>query len=341
MESIPPRRPTLKGVADAAGVSVATASRVLGGKSASPRAIAAVQAASRRLGYRPDPIARALRARSTGTFGVVVPALSNPFFAELISAVEDAAQQGGVEVLIADSHGRAEHEEHRLETLVDRRVDGILISPADENHSAKALEDAARSVPVVQIDRYVPGLRVDYVGVDSQRGIQELLGHLKDLGCRRLQFVSATPTNSTARARRDAFDSISRDLGFRADESLLGEFSIDYGRVAARQIVSRDALPDAVVCGSDVIAAGLMSEMSRLGIGIPSDLRVTGFDGIALADLTTPRLTTLRQPVEAIASQAVERLFSRLADPGSPSRQSIILPTLVIRSSTTGVAHVG
>lgn len=337
MQSISGERPTLKSVAKVAGVSVATASRVLAGKPASAAAVSAVQSASRRLGYRPDPIARALRARATGTFGVVVPELRNPFFADLIGALEDAAQRHGQEVLVADSHGEAEHERHRLDTLLDRRVDAILIVPTDEGLSAEALLHAAEQVPVVQIDRFVEGVDVDYVGVDSHRGIHELLQHLDELACQTLQFVSALPTNSTARARRDSFDSLSRDLGFMVSANLLGTFAVDYGRSAAREIAARDSLPDAVVCGSDVIAVGLMSEFSRLGVRVPDDVRVTGFDDITLADLVSPGLTTLRQPIDAIADEAVNGLMHRLTDNTGPSRHSIILPHLVRRASTTGV----
>ena len=334
MKSIPPDRPTLKSVAAAAGVSVATASRVMAGKSASSRSVAAVQAASRRLGYRPDPIARAMRGRTTGTVGLVLPELRNPFFADLTATLENNAYSEGLEVLVADSHGTAEHEQRRLETLLDRRVDGILIAPADERLSAEALRRASAQVPVVQIDRFVRDLDVDYVGVDNHRGISELLKHLHSLGCQSLAFASEKPSNSTARARRDAFETESQEFGLSVVRRDFGRFSIEYGRHLASDLVRSGGLPDAIVCGSDVIAVGLVTGLADAGVKVPDEVLVTGFDDILLAGLVPPGITTVRQPLTAIANEAVARLLGRLANTDGPSRQSAVRPTLVTRRST-------
>lgn len=334
MKSIPPERPTLKSVAAAAGVSVATASRVMSGKSASSRSVSAVKAASRRLGYRPDPIARALRARTTGTIGLVLPELRNPFFADLTGLLENAAYRDNLEVLVADSHGAAEHERRRVETLLDRRVDGILVAPADEHLSAETLRAASVQVPVVQIDRFVHDVDVDYVGVDNHRGIHDLLGHLASLGCRSVAFASEEPTNSTARARRDALDAGCAALGITVTTRKFGRFTIEYGGQVASELAGSGSLPDAVVCGSDVIAVGLAAGLAEAGLRVPDDVLLTGFDDILLARLVPPGITTVRQPLEAIADEAVSRLLGRLANVHGPSSQSTVRPTLVTRRST-------
>lgn len=337
MESITGDRPTLRRVAEAAGVSVATASRVLSGKSASASSRAAVEAASRRLDYRPDPIARALRAKETGIFGVVVPELRNPFFAELVASLEDVVQADGVEVLIADSHGDASHELQRLRTLVDRRVDGILIVPVDDNLSRTALKEISTQVPVVQIDRFVSGLDVDHVGVDNQRGMAVVLRHLHELGCHRVVFVSAEPVNSTSRGRLEAFNRQTADHGLWVAGTMLGDFSVQFGREAAHRI-AEEPLPDAIVCGSDVIAVGLMSTLSKLGVSVPTDVMVTGFDDTLLADLVSPGLTTLRQPLAVIAREALARVAARAAHPQGPSQHQVVLPKLIVRGSTGAVS---
>lgn len=334
METLPSRS-TLKAVASAAGVSLSTASRVLSNGSASPQAVTAVRAAARRLGYRPNPIARALRVQSTGTIGFVVPEIRNPFFADLIGAVERRAQEEGLDVLIADSQGDVAHEERRLTTLIDRRVDGLLVVPADGTASAKALKHVQRDIPVVQVDRHVDGLHADHVGIDNQSGILLVLQHLHELGCHSLRFVSAEPRSSTARARMEAFEMGVQRLGaLNAHPRILNEYSIGSGRAAVKQMLEEGDLPDAIVCGSDLNAVGALRELQCHGVVVPTSVQVTGFDDIALADLVAPGLTTVRQPVATIAREAVQRLMTRInADDGSLTT-SHITPELVVREST-------
>src|ERR1700751_481263 len=146
----------LRDVAAAAGVSVSTASRVLSGSDrTSPRAVAAGLAASERLGYRPNLVARGLRSRSTGLAGIVVPGIGNPFFAELAEALESALRDAGLDMILGDSGGPPTQESQRLETLIDRQVDGLIMIPAGHYFSALAAQRASNSVPIVQIDRQV------------------------------------------------------------------------------------------------------------------------------------------------------------------------------------------
>ncbi len=329
-------RSRLKDVAVEAGVSISTASRALSGaKGTSERAVAAVLAASQKLGYRPDPVARAMRARTTGLAAMVVPGIGNPFFAELVEAVGNALRGHGLEMILADSQGSVKEEALRLETMIDRKVDGLIVIPTDYRASALALRYALATVPVVQIDRQVDGLAGDYVGVDNAAGIRAVLEHVAEQGCHDVVFVSDSAASSTGRNRLEAFEQgIRRVDGLKARTPLLGAFSLAFGREAVQKLTQRRPLPDALICGSDLIALGAIRELHRQDIAIPATVKITGFDGILFADLCDPSLTTLRQPLETIANEAVRLLRARMDGDTSPPRRSEITPVLQVHQSS-------
>jgi LacI family transcriptional regulator len=331
-----PQPVKLQDVADAAGVSIATASRALAGKKrVSAETVQTVLEAADRLGYTVDPIARALREGSTRTVGMIVPVVGNPYFSELIAAVGDELQAAGFELILADSHGDVTQEARRLRTLVGRRVDGILLVSHSSTESAPAVDEAMRSVPVVQIDRKIDRLGSDFVGIDADQAMRLLLEHLVERGVRRVVLASADDQNSVGRGRREAFERLVDELDLIAAPHVIGDFSVEAGRAAADEIVRRGGVPDAVVAGSDVNAVGLISGFRSHGMQVPDAVLVTGFDGTQLSELYNPSITTVRQPVRALARTAVSFLSSRIADPTSPARDSRIGAELVVRASTT------
>jgi LacI family transcriptional regulator len=335
VESIPePVR--LRDVAAAAGVSLSTASRVLSGAAnASPGAVAAVLAASERLNYRPNLVARGLRARTTGLAGIIVPGIGNPFFAALVEALESALREAGLDMILGDSGGPPEEEPQRLQTLVDRQVDGLIMIPAGHHSSALGAHRASTAVPIVQIDRQVDGFSADYVGVDNRLGIRLAVEHLAGLGCRTLGFASDDATSSTGRSRYEAMRSIvAQFTDVTLGPVLHGTFTVAFGVEAARELLTLDPLPDAVVCGSDLIALGLVREFRAARIAIPDQMKVTGFDGILFSELCDPPLTTVNQPVQDIADEAVRLLQARMRGDRTPAQRIEIAPSLVVRQST-------
>jgi LacI family transcriptional regulator len=336
VESIPePVR--LRDVAAAAGVSVSTASRVLSGSaSTSPRTVAAVLAASEQLGYRPNLVARGLRSRATGLAGIVVPGIGNPFFAELVEALASALRESGLDMILADSGGPPSEEAQRLQTLVDRQVDGLILIPTGHHSSADAVERASLSVPIVQIDRQVDAFPADYVGVDNRLGIRLALNHLAEQGCRTIGFASDDATSSTGRSRSEAMHAtIARMPELVLGPELLGSFSIGFGSKAARTLLDHPPLPDAVVCGSDLIALGMVRGLHTAGVSVPEEIKVTGFDGILFSELSDPSLTTVRQPIRDIADEAVRLLQARMRGDRTSAQRIEIAPTLVVRRSTS------
>ena len=334
--------PRLRDVAAAAGVSVSTASRALSGAGASARALASVLSASERLGYRPDPVARAMRTGATGLAGIVVPAIGNPFFAELVEELESALRSSEFEIILGNSGGSVKEESHVVQTMVDRKVDALIVAPSNYQSSTAALVRAQHRAVIIQVDSEAGNVVSDFVGVDNAAGIRTVLEHVADEGCHTVAFVSATGTTSTGDARLRAFtEAVRRLSGSRTGlpqlkalgPPVLGSYSLEFGREAVRHLIGR-GLPDAIVCGDDLIALGVVRELRVRKVAVPDEVVVTGFDGILFAELSDPPLTTLRQPVGAIATETARRLKARLSGDASPPQRSEIAPVLVVRGSS-------
>ncbi|MFD4607299.1 LacI family DNA-binding transcriptional regulator [Streptomyces sp. NPDC058440] len=326
---------TLRDVARASGCSVATVSRVLAGtRPVGAETARRVRAAAESLGYRPNQVARALRSRSTGTIGLVLPQITNPFFPSLVREVEHALHAGGRALLLADCDDDPRTEAARITALLDRQVDALLVIPVDETHSRAAVELAAARVPLVLLDRSCgPGV-ADSVAVDNAAGMALVLEHLTRTGRRRFCFLGAAGTASTAVERRMAYEAGVAALDPLASERTeLGDFSVEWGRAAVDRIWP--ARPDAVVCANDLIAVGALQRLGQLGVDVPGEVAVTGFDDIPMASLAEPNLTTVRQPAAQVAAEALRLLAERLDGGGAEAYRAVRLsPRLVVRASS-------
>ena len=330
---------TLREVAEAVGCSVATVSRVLAGdRPVGPDLARRVQEAARELGYLPNQVARALRSRSTATVGLVLPQITNPFFPALMREVERCLHEQGRALLLADSADDPVLEAERVELLIARQVDGLIVAPVDQERSMATLARAASRVPLVLLDRSVDEIQADAVTVDNAAGMRLLLEHLRSLGHSRFWFLGAAGDASAAVERRTAFqDWAARNAAYSRVE--LGDFSVAFGQQAAGRAVTVAAAqrPDALVCANDLIAAGALQRLRELGVSVPGELAVSGFDDIDLASLTSPCLTTVRQPNRELAGGAARMLAARIQQPAAAARAVRLTPTLVVRDSTVGV----
>lgn len=330
---------TLREVARASGCSVATVSRVLAGtRPVGAETARRVREAAEKLGYRPNQVARALRSRSTGTVGLVLPQITNPFFPSLVREVEHALHAEGRAVLLADCDDDPEVEAARIADLLDRQVDALLIIAVDERKSRDAVAKAAAHVPLVLLDRGCgPGI-ADLVTTDNATGMALVLDHLVSTGRRRICFVGAAGTGSAAVERLAAYEAETKALGLHGFGPVeLGDFSLEWGRAAVDRILP--SRPDAVVCANDLLAIGALQRLRQLGVDVPGDIAVTGFDDIPMADLADPALTTVRQPVRALAAEAVHLLGHRLAGQNDGPRRLVRLaPELVVRASSASSA---
>lgn len=329
---------TIRDVANHAGVSVATVSRVLtGSRNVSPALAERVHDAARILGYRHNAVARALRRGQTNTVGMIVPEIGNPFFPAVVEAIERRLQGTGRDLFLCDAQQDVAIEHQRVQALIGRQVDGLVIVPVSAIASRAAVEEAAARTPVVQVDRYVENLPVDWVGVNDEFGIGLAVEHVASLGARRIAFVSAALDSSSAQQRHAGFTTAIARAGLDTElPRLLGTFRAEWGRAAVLQLMARGPLPDAVICGNDEIAVGVLGEFRRKHVRVPEDVLVTGFDDIRFSAMADPPLTTVRQPHEQLAAECIRLLDARMADPETPVQRTAIAPSLVVRDSTAG-----
>ncbi len=326
--------PTIREVAAAAEVSLATASRVLSGtRRVTPELAERVLAASRELGYRTNLVARGLRRQRTDTVGLVVPRIANPFFARLVQELTCLLQPDERVLLVCDAQDSVEVEAEALHALVDRQVDGLIVVPSSGAASRAALTAAAANVRLVQVDRVVRGAGLDLVAADHAAGIDMVLDHLAGCGWRRTLYVGASEDDSAGRERLAAYrravaDGRTEPLA----EPLLGSFSVAFGQQAGAALVRRALAGTAVVAGNDLIALGLLDALHRAGVAVPEEVAVTGFDDVGFTDVSAPPLTTVRQPVAEIAAGAVELVLAE-DGPREPVEWRF-RPHLVVRRST-------
>lgn len=327
-------RVSIQDVARVAGVSTATVSRVLTGvQPVRPHTAEAVHTAVAQLNYRPNQLGRALRRQATQVIGMIVPRVDNPFFPTVVQLAEAYLREENYALLLCTSDDQPQIEASRVEMLVDRQVDGLLISPCHRVASAPALRDAARRVPVVQLDRSVDELDCDYVGVNDRMGIRQLVEHARAGDRPRLAYIGGANTSWSGAERQAAFNELAPTATQPTPDVRLGQFSQAWGHEAALDLLSAGQRPDAVICGNDLIALGVVEAAADLGLSVPGDLGVGGYDDIDLARLCRPPLTTVRQPVHELTHCAIDRLLSRLRGLNAPADRLLLDTELVVRDS--------
>lgn len=328
---------TVRDVAAAAGVSPATASRALSGHpSVNPEMARRVLKASHELGYSANVFARALRTQRTDTIGMVVPSISNPYFVVAVEAVEKVLADTDRSLILCDSRDSVATESARINLLVQRMVDGLLVIPVSTEGSAAALRTAACQVPLVQFDRFADGAGTDFVGSDDGAGIRQCIDHLRSRGCANVAYVGARPSTSTAAERLRAFLDHTADRPVPDHWVQLDDFSAEWGRRAADAMLQAGPLPDGIVCGADVIAVSLLSTLRAASVDVPREVMVVSYDDSTLGSLTVPSLTSVRQPVASMAREAVRLLDHRARHADASIRKSVFDPQLVVRDSSGG-----
>ena len=324
---------TIREVARAAGVSQATAARVLGGYGyASPAARERVGHSAARLGYTPNAVARALVARATMAVGLVVGDIQNPFFAGCARGLADVLEPAGYTVLLANADEDAGRERSALDALRARRVDGLVVVPAPE---ARLEEIVRAGVPLVQLDRAVRGVRADAVMVDNGAASARAVDHLLELGHRRVGLVSDSPQISSSAERIAGYRRALRRAGLGVDASLesIGGSTQADGRRSAHALLSRPDRPTAIFTANNFMTVGALLAMRDLGLRAPEDVALVGFDDLDWTTLVEPAVTVVAQPVADLGRAAGERLLARMGGDVGPPRRIRLRTTLVVRAS--------
>ncbi|WP_262403579.1 substrate-binding domain-containing protein [Actinomadura sp. CNU-125] len=258
-----------------------------------------------------------------------------------MESVEHALGREGKELLLCDARSDPAVEARRLATLVARNVDGIIVSPSHGTLSGAAVQETADRLPLVQLDRFVGGTSTDWVGVDDVAAMRQVMDHLHAGGARSAAFVGSLLTNSSTEQRFAGFRRRADDLGIAVDpgQVLLGDYSVEWGETATARLIAEGGPPDAIVCADDLIALGVTRACRAHGVDVPGRVQVTGYDNIEFARLGEPALTTVDQPRERIAAEAVRLLAAAAADGADreargPSAHISLVPSLVVRDST-------
>jgi LacI family transcriptional regulator len=307
------RPPTIRDVARLAGVSTATVSRILSGVAeARPDTRARVHAAVRELDYRPSGIARSLKVGSTGTIGLIVTDIMNPYFPELVRSIEDAARARNLAVMLCNGQEDADREASYLELLSQRRVDGIVVASGrlSERHG-QWLRSAP--VPVVLVNCRLADRSQPAALTDNQAATRLATRHLLELGHRRVGHITGRPTDAATGDRLAGVRSAVESAGLSAESLTIaaGDGHTTGGERGMRQLLDTRRVTG-VVCYNDLTAVGAIRAIRDRGLAIPGDVSVVGFDDIDLARLIDPPLTTVAQDTEAMGHWAVEHLVGSI-----------------------------
>lgn len=330
-------RPTVHTVAARAGVSIASASRVLNGVGGSPETIRKVREAAAEVGYVPNAIARSLQSQRTGLVALAVEDIGNPVYVEMMRAIEAVVASSGRQLLVHATGGQIANETALLRRLAHRYVDGMIVSPirVTDDHLA-ALVDSP--VPVVVVGQLGADAPVDNVRTDSRTGVGLAVDHLVAAGRRRIGFVNGPLDTVPGTARDAGFRAALARHGIDLDERLVevGDFQYAAGRAATERLLAR-AHPDALVCANDLIAVGALHALLAAGRRVPEDVAVVGMDDTELARMMFPQLSSVSLGSAERGHRAAELLLQRIADPGLPPRREQVAPSLTVRASSAPV----
>ncbi|MEV5410259.1 LacI family DNA-binding transcriptional regulator [Thermopolyspora sp. NPDC052614] len=321
---------TIARVAEMAGVSRATVSRVMNGSpTVAPELAERVRTAAEALNYEPSQVARSLALGRTSTVSLIVPDLANPMFQDVLRGLSNAAGREGHRLLVAETGENAE-EEAILAVEARRRSDGlVLASPRMPEAELRALSE--RVAPLVLLNREILGSTVPSLSVDYAAGMREIVTHLLGLGHRHLAYLSGPAASAPNRDRIAVLRAASAgDPGFTLTELECGS-TFEDGHAIAQAVVATGA--SAVVAYNDMVAFGTLSGLHELGVPVPGEISITGFDDIPFARYTTPPLTTASIPKNELGSQAWSRLWALMH--GEPGGYNVrFQPRLIVREST-------
>jgi DNA-binding LacI/PurR family transcriptional regulator len=326
---------TAEDVARTLGVSQSTISRAFSmTASISDEMKLRVIKAANKLGYRPNVIARSLITRRTNMVAIVMANLIDPFYPVVLDELVQQVQARGFQTLLFVPPSDQAVDDI-MPNLLQYQVDAVILTSATIS-SAMARICAARDTPVVSFNRYVPGLQIHAVSSDNISGARQVADFLVTTGHERLAFVAAQSDATTNRDRRAGFLSRLKELGMRpyAQEEG-GDFSYEAGYTATKRLLRRATRPDALFFASDIMAAGGIDAAREIGLSVPEDVSIVGYDDVPLAALPCYSLTTIRQPVSEMAKAAVDMLgLGEDRNTKSAPTTRLIMGSLITRSST-------
>lgn len=329
---------TIKDVAKEAGVSVSTVSRVINNSGyVGAETKLKVHKAMSKLNFRPSGVARGLVSKTTKTIGLLIPDVSNPFYADVARGIEDSAIQNGFATILCNFEWKIDREKMYLEKLRQMWVDGIILSGS--RSKLEDLIDLIGDVPFVVIDR-----RDNPIGgavwMDNETGGKVATDHLLDIGCKKLVHLSGPSLSPSAIGRKKGFIRAIEEAKLRGldivGDVYQGDYRYEGGYNLGIKLLSSDNKPDGIFAANDIMAIGVIQAAQTLGISIPNDLAVIGYDNIAMGEYIYPKLSTIDQPAYIMGRTSFQMLSDIIASEKREHREIEFVPKLIVRQSTQG-----
>jgi LacI family transcriptional regulator len=328
---------TIKDVAQRAGVSTATVSRVLNNVgNVEQDKLERVEAAIGELKYRRNLVARGLRTQRSHILSLLCSDIENPFFTSICRGIEDVASREGFAVLICNTDGDIAKEKEYIEMLAAQSVSGVIISPTSSS-STDIGSLLRQGIAVVAVDRRLKS-ETDSVFVDNRLGAYEATKHLIESGARRVACITGPRAAMTAQDRLVGYKDALADMGMRSQPSLIryADFKDEGGYAATVELMSRETRPDALFVANNRMTTGALLALNDLGVRVPDEVTLVGFDDLAWANLVNPTISSVKQPTYELGREAAGLLLDRINGVADAGRRNLVLkPELMIRGSST------
>ncbi|WP_105664490.1 ribose operon transcriptional repressor RbsR [Cronobacter dublinensis] len=327
---------TMKDVARLAGVSTSTVSHVINKDRFVSDAIRVrVEDAVRTLNYAPSALARSLKLNQTRTIGMLITASSNPFYSELVRGVERSCFERGYSLVLCNTEGDEQRMNRNLETLLQKRVDGLLLLCTETHQPSPAIMTRYPAIPTVMMDWSPFDGDSDVIQDNSLLGGDIATRHLIEKGFTRIACVTGPLDKTPARLRLEGYRTAMQRAGLTVPEGyeVIGDFEFGGGLRAMQSLLALPEPPQAVFMGNDAMAVGAYQALYQAGLRIPQDIALVGYDDIELARYMTPPLTTIHQPKDELGELAIDVLIHRMAQPELQQQRLQLTPVLMERGS--------
>lgn len=322
---------TIREVAQLAGVSPATVSRVMNGTAkVDEEKRKRVEDAIRETGFMPNKLARALFKNSSGLIGLIVPNIENPFFNELAGVIEEEAYKGGLHIVLCSSGNNTQKETDNIRMLEQMKADGIILI-TNGDHTGRMIEKC--QLPVIVVDRHLADCgEIAHIEADHYKGGRIAAEFLMECGCRRIVCLRGPQEYTSGKLRYQGYCDVCREYGI-PERYVDTAYSFESGSRAVEEMLERFPEVDGIVAANDMVAISSYKVLRSRGIRVPEDIQIVGFDDIRFGSLTSPALTTIHQPIEEMGKRAVDIIF-RYAEGGEYREKNVFDVYLVERETT-------
>lgn len=328
------KKPTIKDIAKYAQVSTATVSNVVNGKTnkISEKTRKRVLEVIKEYNYIPNRMAGSLITKKTKTLGLIISDIANPFFPEVARGAEDRANKDGYNIIVCNMDNNLEKEKEYIYMLNEKMIDGVIMtSLGDEEHINEFYDNI--SLPIVLVNRHLKNENVKgKLIIDNFKSSYEGVSYIIKKGYKKIVMLSGCGLEITSARRILGYEQAIKDNNINFNMVLKGEYSIEWGKNAIRELIDSKTDFDAIFCGNDLIAIGAMSELKNERIDVPRDVAILGFDNIPLGEVTSPKLTTIEQPIYDIGYKAVHMLIDSIENK-TPYQEINLDAKLLVRGS--------